>query len=172
MTTSRFVSILAVLVCVASITLNAGAEPAGGKGSVKGKVIKGDGTPAAGATVRLVSPPERKTTPGDARDAGPDRRKKARAADQPAAAQVTADGSGEFTLADVPAGRYVLAARLKGTGAARQPVSVNAGGLANVTLTLRGGGERNRPGKRGGDDRDDAKADRKRAKAAKKQRAQ
>ena len=172
--TSRSVSILAALAFVLSIVPAAGAEPLAGKGSVKGKVINADGTPAAGANVRLVSPAGRKEKLGDASGAakGPGRRKKARAGGQPpAVAQVNADGSGEFTLAGVPAGRYVLAARLKESGAARQPVNVTPNGEANVTLTLRAKGE-GKPAKRGGGDRDDAKANRKRARAAKKSRTQ
>ena len=119
-----------------------------GVGSVRGKVVKSDGSRVANATVRLMersAPRKRKAAdaaaqptaqPGDAEPAKP---KKPRPAPT---AEATTNAQGEFALTNVPAGRYVLAARLKGEGNGRQPVTVTAGGFADVTLTLKPRGER------------------------------
>src|SRR5688500_13461135 len=62
MTGSKSVSLAALALTVALVGLPAsvnGAEANVAKGSVKGKVINADGTPAAGAEVRLMVRPDR-----------------------------------------------------------------------------------------------------------------
>ena len=133
------------------------ADAAVAKGSVKGKVVKSDGTPAAGAEVRLMARPERgarkaaraegnaPATPGEGKQG-----RKARGPAREALAQGTADANGVFTLSDVPEGNYVVNARLKGAGNARQNVSVSGTSAADVTLTLKERAPAAKTGKPGG----------------------
>ena len=137
--TSFAVVVVAILFGVYAVPSHAAsAEP---KGEVKGKVLKADGKPAAGAMVRLMPRAARAKRGVQPTAAAPDGAK-AKAGRKPAerrgpAASATADLNGEFTLSDVPAGQYVVAARAKGAGNARQPVTVHAGKPADVTLTLK-----------------------------------
>jgi hypothetical protein len=115
------------------------------KGQVKGKVVKADGTPAAGAQIRLIVRPQRgakgtaKTGTAAPQPQATDGQGKrpAKGAGREAVAQGTTDANGQFTLSDVSAGEYVVAARLKGAGNARQNVSVHGTSAADVTLTLK-----------------------------------
>ena len=155
-----------VLVAMAGFALNAGAaDVAVAKGSVKGKVVKSDGSPAAGAEVRLTARAERRAkgakaesrpTAADAKAAAP-----AKGARREPVAQGTADANGEFALSDVPAGNYTLTARLKGAGNARQNVTVNGTSAAEVKLTLKERAAAKKPAAR-----KNAKAERPQAKAA------
>jgi hypothetical protein len=135
----------AMLLAIGGFALNAGAADAAvAKGAVKGKVVKPDGTPAAGAEVRLTVRPERhakgtakteakpQAAQGDSKDAAKDK-----PANKETVAQGKADANGVFDLTDVPAGHYVVAARLKGAGGARENVTVTGTSEANVTLTLK-----------------------------------
>lgn len=139
----------------------ADAPPAEGKGGVSGKVLDKDGNPAAGVNVRLFHPFARGERPGGAGkpDAKPEPKSQTPlAADdaaapkpqqpakgekgprgerpQPVASAVT-NADGAFTLADVPAGKYVLLANIRGQGNARQPVEIKAGETATVELKLK-----------------------------------
>jgi len=146
----------AMLLAIGGFALNAGAADAAvAKGSVKGKVVKSDGTPAAGAEVRLTVRPERRAkgaakteakpqaAPGDAKEGT---KAKGRGGDREAVAHGTTDANGMFNLTDIAPGNYVVAARLKGAGSARENVSVTGTTEANVTLTLK---ERATAGKKG-----------------------
>lgn len=134
--------VAAALVAVGALPTPASAADA--QGSMNGKVVKADGSPAVGAQVVLVSRAGGKKADvggtGDGAGAtAPDAKAEGKAARRARAtvAQATTDEHGQFTLADVPAGRYVVGARVKGEGNARHPVSVNAGRPTEVTLTLK-----------------------------------
>ena len=167
---------LALMVTLVGVPASVyGAEANVAKGSVKGKVINADGTPAAGAEVRLMVRPDRaarqaarEAARGEAKPEGVQGKAKgrARAAARDAVAQGTADLNGHFTLEDVAAGNYVLTARMKGAGNARQPVSVHGTNPSDVTLTLKERAAGAKPGKQGKAGRKQAKAARKQAKDA------
>src|SRR5688572_27551744 len=134
--------VASALVAVGALSTTASAAEA--IGSVKGKVVKADGSPAIGAQVVLVSRAGGKKgdvgSTGDGAGAtAPDAKAEGNAARRARAtvAQATTDEHGQFTLADVPAGRYVVGARVKGEGNARHPVSVNAGSPTEVTMKLK-----------------------------------
>jgi hypothetical protein len=136
---------VAVALATGGFASNAGAADAAvAKGSVKGKVVKPDGTPAAGAEVRLTARPQRRAKGAAKADARPQaadaegkQAAKPKRTPPVAVAQATADANGVFTLSDVPEGNYVIAARLKGAGSARRNVSVSGTSAADVTLTLK-----------------------------------
>jgi hypothetical protein len=48
----------------------------------------------------------------------------------------TTDSDGKFTVADIPAGDYVVYAGKQGVGKAHAPVTVAAGAAATVTITI------------------------------------
>jgi hypothetical protein len=129
-------SLLAAALVVCFTPSRARAQDVAGKGSVTGKVLYPDGTPGVGVTVQLMSRVRAKAPDGSApAEAGVKR--KGRGADKAASvSESTADQKGEFAMADVPVGRYVVVCRLKGVGNARQPVNVTAGSAAEVTLKL------------------------------------
>jgi hypothetical protein len=52
-------------------------------------------------------------------------------------ASTTTDKDGKFELADVPAGKYVVMARVKDVGAARQEIEVKSGEPVKVDLQLK-----------------------------------
>jgi hypothetical protein len=109
-------------------------------GKVTGKVLDKDGKGVAGANVALRTPPEKgegkggkapaAAAPGDEKPKG-DRQKPV--------AKTKSEADGSFTLADVPAGDYMLVAQVKGVGNAREKVTVKAGETAEVKLTLKEG---------------------------------
>ncbi|MEA2711194.1 MAG: Carboxypeptidase regulatory-like domain [Phycisphaerales bacterium] len=121
-------------------------------GSVAGTVLDKDGKAAAGVQVRLFHPYERGQRRGEAakvekQNADP----AAGAADKPAkegkrrekgdrpqpVATATTDSDGKFTMNDVPVGKYVVQANLRGQGAAREEIEVTAGGAKSVDLKLK-----------------------------------
>jgi hypothetical protein len=125
----------AMLLAIGGFAMSAGAADAAvAKGAVKGKVVKPDGTPAAGAEVRLTVRPERHAKGAAKTEAKTDAKPKAK---NESVAHGTADANGMFSLSGVPAGNYVVAARMKGAGNARQNVSVTGTSEADVTLTLK-----------------------------------
>jgi hypothetical protein len=130
-------SLLAAALFLGVTSSHARAEDAAGKGSVAGKILYPDGTPGVGVTVQLV-PRVRARAADESAPAEPGEKRKGRGAGNKVAAvaESTADQSGAFAIADVPAGRYAVVCRLKGVGNARQPVNVTAGGTAEVTLKL------------------------------------
>ena len=165
-------AVLAVALCGFASTSKAG-DAAVAKASVKGKVVKPDGTPAAGAEVRLMPRAQRPKGPngpnGQAKptaDADQGKGRGRAGAIRESVAQGTTDLQGMFTLSDVPAGNYTLVARLKGTGNARQNVSVSGTSAADVTLTLK-----ERPAGKKAQSRATAKGERAQAKAARRNRA-
>jgi hypothetical protein len=135
----------AMLLAIGGFALNAGAADAAvAKGSVKGKVVKPDGTPAAGAEVRLTVRPERHAKGAAKGEAKPQAAQgegkpaaKGKGADHESIAQGKTDASGAFDLTGVPSGNYVVVARLKGAGNARKNVTVTGTNAADVSLTLK-----------------------------------
>jgi len=175
----RFITLSSITVAlfIATAVVSSPARAADGKGSVKGKVLRADGNPAGGAEVQLMAREARRKKPNANVEASADSTKpanQAKARREPAA-QVKADDHGTFTLADVPAGQYVLAVRMKGEGAARQRVAVHAGDASEVTLKLQSTEQRRKAA--AADDatraqRRQARLDRRRAKAEKRQATQ
>ena len=103
--------------CVCAAFLAAGlAAPADLRaqdaGSVSGRAADEQGLALPGATIVL------------------------RTAGRTFVASTVTDRAGEFVLADVPAGDYVLAASLLGFGRHEQPVAVGSGGTIRVAVTL------------------------------------
>ncbi|MGB7158254.1 MAG: carboxypeptidase-like regulatory domain-containing protein [Tepidisphaeraceae bacterium] len=132
-----------------------GAAKKSEKVKVSGVVLLEDGSPAAGATVRLMVPGTRKPAekPADAADkpaaqAADDQKDAAKGADKspdaekkPArpepVAQATTDAAGKFSL-EAPAGKYRLSASLKGSGNASKAITVKSGEpMENVELKLK-----------------------------------
>ena len=121
-----------------------------GTSTINGVVMGADGKPSGQAIVRLM-----KVNRGAPRDAAGGRRgKRARgnadgAATAPAAdarreviTTVATDEIGQFTLSSVPAGQYVLLARVPGKGVARTQISVGEGQTATAQLHLQAAPER------------------------------
>src|SRR4051794_37200127 len=82
----------------------AAAHAAGAKGSVKGKVVKADGTPAANATVQLMARAAGGKTAGETKVEKPADGAKPAAKQHVKAesvGQATTNAQGEFTIADV-----------------------------------------------------------------------
>jgi hypothetical protein len=135
-------------------------------GSVSGTVLDKDGNAAPGVQVRLMHPFERGQRKGDgAAKAQPQNadpatdgaakpgkgNKAARKSDRPKPVATTStDKDGKFTMADVPVGKYVVMAMVKGVGGARGEVEVTAGSQATVELKLQErpakGGEKKKAG--------------------------
>jgi hypothetical protein len=135
---------------------------AAGGGTVTGTVVDKDGKAAEGVKIRIMKPMQRGGARGGAGGAAP---KVADApADKPAApggrqrptpvAEGTSDKDGKFSIANVPAGEYMVMAVLQGSGMARGRVTVKDGETASVELKLaerqpgqgRGGAGGRRPG--------------------------
>jgi hypothetical protein len=123
------------------------AEVPQGKGGVSGTVVDKDGNAVAGVNVRIFQPFRKGERPGKgegkpeknlAADGDkPAKPEKGPKGDRPApVATAMTDAEGKFTMADVPAGKYVVMAMLKGQGQARQPIEVKAGETATVALKL------------------------------------
>lgn len=122
-------------------------------GTVSGTVLDKDGKPASGVQVRLFHPFERgqrreaararqqqadPAAGADAKEEKPRQGDKPRRAERPKpVATATTDADGKFTMSDVPVGKYVVLAMIRGQGSARQEVEVTAGGTANVELKLK-----------------------------------
>ena len=66
------------------------------------------------------------------------------------------DKDGKFSMADVPVGKYVVMAMVKGVGGARSEVEVTAGSEAKVELKLQ---ERPAKGAKKGDKKADSAAE-------------
>lgn len=147
-----------ILLGFSIISAHAEDAPAkAGKGTISGVVMNADNKPTAGASVRLIVPPEGgrhnrkdgkdgkdgKTLAADARSPEQLAKKDRAAGDKggrkmPAAvAEATTDAEGKFTMTDVPAGDYVILAMIRGAGRAHEKVKVEDGKTASVTLTLK-----------------------------------
>jgi hypothetical protein len=109
-------------------------------GKVTGKVLDKDGKGVAGANVALRTPPEKGEGKGEKKPAAaaPGDEKPKR---EKPVAKTKSEADGSFTLADVPAGDYLLVANVKGQGMAREKVTVKAGETKEVKLTLKEGKE-------------------------------
>lgn len=121
-------------------------------GTVSGVVLDQEGNPAPAVQVRVLNPFERgqrreaanaqeqNADPGAAAPAGgdkPGKGGKARKGERPKPVATTStDKDGKFSIADLPAGKYVVMAMVRGVGSAREPVEVTAGGDAKVELKL------------------------------------
>jgi hypothetical protein len=134
-----------------------------------------DGKAAEGVKIRIMKPMQRGGAGGGARRAGgaggaapkvADAPTPDKPADKPAApggrerptpvAEGASDKDGKFSIANVPAGEYMVMAILQGSGMARGRVTVKDGETATVELKLaerqpgqaRGGAGGRRPGGR------------------------
>jgi hypothetical protein len=127
---------LAVLALALAVTFSASRVSAEeqGKGTVSGKVTNADGTPAANAKVQLMhggKPKKDKAAPTAAED-------KPAQGDKPKpVAETTADGDGKYTLADVPVGKYVIRAGIKGVGMGHQEIEVKAGETTTADIQMK-----------------------------------
>lgn len=146
---------LALLVSVATVVRAQEAAPATKEtGIISGTVLDPDGNPAPAVQVRLFHPfmrgqrrnaahaqqPQRAdpAAAAPAPDDKPAKGDKDRRSDRPKPVATTStDKDGNFSIADVPAGKYVVMAMMRGVGGARREVQVNAGGDARVELKLK-----------------------------------
>jgi hypothetical protein len=128
-----------------ALSLAATSAKAADTGKVTGKVLDKDGKGVAGAMVQVRTPPEKGAGKGN-KPAAADEKPKGERPKPVAKGKTEADGS--FTLADIPAGEYVVAANAKGVGMAREKVTVKAGETAEVKLTLKEGKEGGKGGKK------------------------
>jgi len=124
-------------------------------GSVSGTVLDKDGNAAPGVQVRLMHPFERgqrkgggdgaataepknadPAAPGNS-EGKPGKGAKGGKSDRPKPVATTStDKDGKFSMADVPVGKYVVMAMVKGVGGARSEVEVTAGSEAKLELKL------------------------------------
>jgi hypothetical protein len=100
-------------------------------GTVAGVVMK-DGKPVEGMQVRLILPAR-----GQSPTTNPSATSGANAArHHQIVAEATTDANGKFTLSDVPAGMYRVIAGKRNEGIGMSRVSVAAGQVAEVNLTV------------------------------------
>ena len=129
--TAKWIVPVIALMFVAAIATVARAEE--GKCTVSGVVKDADGKPAAGVNVRIMhamDKGERKAAK-QAEDKTKEKGDKA----APVASAVT-DNDGKFSLSDIPAGKYMLGAKMKKGGMAKQEIEVKSGEETKVELTL------------------------------------
>jgi protocatechuate 3,4-dioxygenase beta subunit len=125
-------AVLALALAVSFSATRVSAEEQG-KGTVSGKVTKADGSAAANAKVQLMhgGKPGKKGAPAAAED-------KPAPGDKPKpVAETTADADGKYTLADVPAGKYVIRAGIKGEGMGHQDIEVKAGETTTADIQMK-----------------------------------
>lgn len=127
------------------------AEPSGQTYSITGTVREG-ATPAVGAHVYLLKRAGHRPTtqPGDSDQADSPARGAGRAAKilgvgsgahegqmrGHIVAETETDSNGNFTLTDVPPGRYLIAAHAPKEGAAHQPIVVGPNAQPSIILEL------------------------------------
>lgn len=123
-------------------------------GTVSGTITDQNGKAVAGVKVELFQPPPRMHKHEHANqqaDAAETDKDKAADADHPKHErpkplfEATTDKDGKFSIADVPAGHYVAAARLKGVGGAHERITVKAGETTTVDLKLAPPKHHNKP---------------------------
>jgi hypothetical protein len=128
--------IVASLAVVLALSFASAASAAEGKGKVTGKVLDKDGKGAAGVAIRLTKPAEKGAAPAAAADKAEKGKGKGKG-NANLVAKTMSEADGSYTLADVPAGDYILMARAKDKTAARQKVSVKADETVTVELKLK-----------------------------------
>jgi hypothetical protein len=137
----RFALFTAPLVALALVltysqALRAADAPATATGTVSVTVNDKDGKPVEGATVRITQP---KTAAAKSSDnSAPKLADDSKGTGGKAApvAEGKTDKDGKAKLENIAAGDYNLSANLKGTGNARQKITVKAGDTLEVSLTL------------------------------------
>jgi hypothetical protein len=129
--------IVASLAVVLALSFASAASAAEGKGKITGKVLDKDGKGAAGVNVRLNKPAEKGDAPKPTAADGDKAEKGKGKGGANLVAKTMSEADGSYTLADVPAGDYVLQARAKDKTAARQKVSVKDGETLTVELKLK-----------------------------------
>jgi hypothetical protein len=127
------VSSLALLMLV-SVSVDADVTTSATGGTVAGTVTNG-GQPVVNAKVRVFKAGERKAAKAASSALGGSREKGKKSRPDPMMTAVT-DGNGQFSLADMPAGEYVIIVSEKGEGRGHQKVTVVEGQSASVTITL------------------------------------
>ena len=123
-------------------------------GNISGTVTGADGKPASGVLVRLFHPmsagkktekkaqkkqikAEQNATESE-KPAKGEKGDKSKAADKPIpVANATTSGDGTFEMKDVPAGKYMLMAMVRGAGSARETIEVKAGETTKADLKLK-----------------------------------
>ena len=130
---AMFVAPMMALMLAIAFTVRAEDKPAVATGTVTVTVTDKDGKAVEGATVRITPP--RQAAGKNAEPKLADDTKTPPAKNTPVD-QGTTDKDGKATLENVPVGEYNLAANLKGTGNARQKITVEAGKTLNVELKL------------------------------------
>jgi hypothetical protein len=108
--------------------------PATEKGNVTVTVTDSAGAAVTGAKVQIMAPKMHKKENG-APAAAP--RAEGDHKEPVPVAEGTTDDKGKVTLNDIPVGKYLVRAMLKGTGMGRAPVTIEAGKTAEVALTLK-----------------------------------
>jgi hypothetical protein len=131
-----FAPAIAVLGLALTISPTQAADsPVAGGGTVAGTVVDSSGKGIEGAMIKVMKPRERAPKGAEAKaDAAKPKREAI-----PAVAEGTSGAEGKFSLANVPAGEYMVMATAKGAGRGMGKVSVKAGETATVTLTLQEG---------------------------------
>jgi hypothetical protein len=127
-----------VLALTLSQTLRAADAPAASTGTVSVTVNGPDGKPVEGATVRVTQHMGKSAKSGDSADSKTDTKlaDSSSTAKPAAVAEGKTDKDGKVKLEDIAAGDYNLSANLKGTGSARQKITVKAGDNLDVELKL------------------------------------
>ncbi len=143
--TMKLLSMIAgvgLLAGVATMSVHAEDAPvAKEKGTVSGMVIDANGKAVASANVAIVDAsqmpgrPKKDKKAADGAEGKPKGDKPKGDRPEPVAKGKT-DAEGKFSLTDVPAGEYMLVARAKEAGNARQKITVTAGQDTHVELTL------------------------------------
>jgi hypothetical protein len=134
--TLKFLAPVVALGLMVGLSSATRAQEHKGAGTVAGHVMGADGKAAANIKVRILAanPGERG---GKKKQLQAEGEKPKKAERQAPVAEGTTGDDGSFSIANVPAGDYVVQAGGKGVGNAREKVSVKAGETANVTLTLK-----------------------------------
>lgn len=102
-------------------------------GTVTGKVVDKDGKVVSGATVAALLPPQK----GDKKEKkAEDKDAKKEAAKERVLVQTTTANDGTFTLASVPVGKVVIAARKPQVGISRTTIEVKAGETTTISAPL------------------------------------
>ena len=146
------------------------------KGTITGTVLDKEGKPVSGAMVGVMKPGQGRPGGRGGNNGGNNGAVNQATEDpKPAPApepgrgnrqrpeplfKATTDADGKFSIKDVPAGEYMVVARVEGKGMARERVTVKGDEAATVSLKLadrpaRGAGQAggaggNRPNRRGG----------------------